>query len=744
MKKKPEHPTPTPNPPPLGKVIEAIKSEPPPVKDVKSQMIAIEKIFPSPTQPRTHFSAEKQTEMENSMRSIGFTISTLLVRPEQASYFLDNGVTAEEDQGRGLFWIMKQTGLGLLQGGLEAFDSHPTREAAEKDLARLQGRYELVAGERRYRAAKAVGIVEAPCIVQDLSDREVLEIQLIENAQREDLTAMEEAIGYGRLLDLVDEKGAPVYDTKSLAARIGKSVRRVEQLRKLRVLVDDPGLKEFLTALETNVITTRHASLVARMPDAKMRAGLAKDILKPKYDEAPLSLRKAELLAQKDYMVDLRGAAFDTKDAELLPVERSDDLFKTRLRGGACTDCPFRTGNALDSFECGPDGRSELPSGMHNMCMNPSCFAAKGAVGWKRWQEDETDPARKRRALGEAECKKIYQYGDQLHWNSPFIDLADKPDSSDLKAGASAPGTWRSMLKGVEIEVLVVKDRNGRKHELVDRALAVAAIEKAVKDEGEKSIFKPESKSGNGGGNGYRQETPEERAARELKQGRENEIRVAAEDAIAAAIDAKATTGKPVPDGFWVELMEAWLDDFYGEAPQDIERRRGWEDGKLISMMKKLEPHHQLGVVVELMYRLSGGDFRTESRTMKLYGVDGKKIAKETEAALKADHKKRDAVLEEIAKLAGVATLKDKDLDGIAQALWKTSFKALRKTHEMEAVRDEIVKRSKINGTDGSDGNDGAKVKKGLSPEGRANLAAVMKARWSGRKAATKKGGKKK
>lgn len=452
-------------------------------------MIPLAKIFPSPTQPRTHFPAAEQAEMEASMRSIGFTISTLLVRPEQATYFLDKGKEAEEAQEGGMFWIMKQTGTGLLEGLIEAFDSFPTREAAEKKLAALQERFELVAGERRFRAAKAVGIVEAPCIVQTLNDREVLEIQLIENAQRQDLTAMEEAVGYGRLLDLRDEKGEPVYSAKTLSAKIGKDIRTVERLRKLRVLAEDHALAGFREALEKGVVTTGHAILVARMPDAKLRASLAKQILAPKYDEAPLSIRKAELLTQKEYMVDLRTATFDQADAELLPVETDDTLFKNRLLGGACTDCPNKAGNAVGMFE------GDLPSGMHNMCMNPACFEAKGATEWEKWREKETDSARNRRALTEAECKKLYQYGDQLAWNSSLVDLAEKPDGSDLRAGEEAPGTWRSMLKGVTIEIIVARDRNGRKHELVDRALAKAALAKAAKDNGETTIFKPESKA---------------------------------------------------------------------------------------------------------------------------------------------------------------------------------------------------------------------------------------------------------
>ncbi|OKL37416.1 ParB/RepB/Spo0J family partition protein [Domibacillus mangrovi] len=77
--------------------------------------------------------------------------------------------------------------------------------------------YEIVAGERRYRAAKAAGLAEVPAIVKELTEEQMMELALIENLQREDLTVMEEAVAYQMLIDKLN------FTQAELAARIGKS-----------------------------------------------------------------------------------------------------------------------------------------------------------------------------------------------------------------------------------------------------------------------------------------------------------------------------------------------------------------------------------------------------------------------------------------------------------------------------------------------------------------------------------------
>jgi ParB family chromosome partitioning protein len=96
-----------------------------------------------------------------------------------------------------------------------------------------QDRYEIIAGERRWRAAQTAGLHDVPVIVKDLDDREALEIALIENLQREDLTAIEEAEGYRRLMDQFSRT------QEDLAREIGKSRSHISNTMRLLALPED-------------------------------------------------------------------------------------------------------------------------------------------------------------------------------------------------------------------------------------------------------------------------------------------------------------------------------------------------------------------------------------------------------------------------------------------------------------------------------------------------------------------------
>lgn len=113
------------------------------------------------------------------------------------------------------------------------------------------GTYELVAGERRFRAAQALGLPQIPAIIKPLSDKEALELSLVENVQREDLNPVEEAKGYARLLD---EFG---YTQEDVAAAIGKDRATVANLLRLLTLPD-----EIRDGLRDGAITLGHAKAI--------------------------------------------------------------------------------------------------------------------------------------------------------------------------------------------------------------------------------------------------------------------------------------------------------------------------------------------------------------------------------------------------------------------------------------------------------------------------------------------------
>ena len=140
-------------------------------------------------------------------------------------------------------------------------------------------RYEIVAGERRWRAAQLAGLHEVPVTVIEVSDRQALELAIVENVQRADLNPVEEARGYQALIEEFD------YTQADLGATIGKS--RVHVTNTLRLLnLPDPVLK----LLETGALSAGHGRALLGAPDPEKLARLVV--------EKNLSVRETERLAQ--------------------------------------------------------------------------------------------------------------------------------------------------------------------------------------------------------------------------------------------------------------------------------------------------------------------------------------------------------------------------------------------------------------------------------------------------------------
>lgn len=139
--------------------------------------------------------------------------------------------------------------------------------------------FEIVAGERRWRAAQRVALHEVPVVVLELTDREALEIAIIENVQRADLNAVEEAQGYEALMEEFD------YSQTDLAKVIGKS--RSHIANTLRLLKLPEGVKTYLA---DGRLSAGHARALIGTPDPER---MAKDVV-----EKGLSVREVEALAK--------------------------------------------------------------------------------------------------------------------------------------------------------------------------------------------------------------------------------------------------------------------------------------------------------------------------------------------------------------------------------------------------------------------------------------------------------------
>jgi len=146
-----------------------------------------------------------------------------------------------------------------------------------------RGRYIIIAGERRWRAAKSIGLTQVPCIMRSLEQQHMQELSLIENIQREDLQSLEEAQAYRDLLDQYN------YTQEDLAARLGKS--RPHIANTLRLLNLAPQFQEML---RRGALSAGHARAILSLPDGHKQALLAERIIKDS-----LSVRQAEQLAQK-------------------------------------------------------------------------------------------------------------------------------------------------------------------------------------------------------------------------------------------------------------------------------------------------------------------------------------------------------------------------------------------------------------------------------------------------------------
>lgn len=168
------------------------------------------------------------------------------------------------------------------------------------------GRYEIIAGERRWRAAQRAGLTEIPIIVRDVNDRTALELAIIENVQRTDLNPVEEATGYQQL---IDDHG---YTQADLGQVIGKSRSHVANTLRLLKLPD--VIRDMLV---DGALSAGHARTLVTAQDP---AGLAKRIV-----EDGLSVRQAEALAQMPTgapAAKRQPAAPAQKDADTLALEK--------------------------------------------------------------------------------------------------------------------------------------------------------------------------------------------------------------------------------------------------------------------------------------------------------------------------------------------------------------------------------------------------------------------------------------
>lgn len=308
--------------------------------------------------------------------------------------------------------------------------------------------HEIVAGERRWLAAEAAGLELLPVNVHVLTDEQVLEIQLIENLQREGLHELEEAEGYDELMRLKK------INADALAELVGRSRSYVYARTKLLALCPEARKAFYAGELDAS-----RALLVARIGHHDTQRQALKDITRGRFgDGEPMNYREAHRHLLEHYMLALKSAPFDVGDAQLLP------------RAGTCAACPKRSGNQRDLF-------GDVKSA--DICTDPKCFDDKRqahfAVARKRLEDQG-----KKVIHGDA-AKKImprWEEGDRFgadHLQGGYVRL-------DATTYASGRGRKVRELLGDDYEpVLLQHPATGKTIELATQQAVAKASQSPAK-----------------------------------------------------------------------------------------------------------------------------------------------------------------------------------------------------------------------------------------------------------------------
>lgn len=250
-------------------------------EEVFHAALPLERIEPSTTNPRKHIDETKLQELADTIRARG-VLEPILVRP------------------------------------------HPS----------VANAYELVAGERRYRASILAGRDTIPAIERNYSKEDLVEIQIIENLQREDVHELDEANGYQAL---IDHHG---YTAKTIGERIGKSKEYVYGRLKLAGAI--PEIQKLFYARE---LTAGHVVQIARLPAVSQKVVLEKGLYETvsqgdAKEDVVVSVRDLDGFIKEQIHTDLEKAPFDRADKSLLAA------------AGSCVECPKKFGSTCQDRAC--------------------------------------------------------------------------------------------------------------------------------------------------------------------------------------------------------------------------------------------------------------------------------------------------------------------------------------------------------------------------------------------------------
>jgi ParB/RepB/Spo0J family partition protein len=350
---------------------------------VETLMLRPSSIAPSPTNPRKSFPESSLLELAASMKADG-QVQAITVRPISTDAMLKFN------------------------------KDHPDFD----DKTQERPQYELVVGERRWRAATLSGI-ELRAEKRDLTDLQVVRIQIIENLHREEVHPLEEAEGYDYLLKHSGEG----ITADQIADEVGKSRSYVHKRMRLVALCEEARKAFYAGKFDAST-----ALLIARLPTPELQLSAIGDIDDMTLADGAPSYRQIRKMLKERYQLRLETAPFDITDVTLVKA------------AGACAGCPKRAGNQQVIFD-----DAETP----DICTDPDCFASKRKASVER----QLAQARKAgvKIIEGDQAKEVAPYGGHHYFNdyTPLTREAYREEDgtavtyADLveRAGKKAPKT---------------------------------------------------------------------------------------------------------------------------------------------------------------------------------------------------------------------------------------------------------------------------------------------------------------
>ena len=346
--------------------VAAPRAELQPGRPDEFKLIPSLELFPDPEQPRKTFTEASLNELAESIKEQGI-VQPLIVRLKKAKYRIIEPDLHDKE------YRVEELQDGHWYRCYGALDEAEAKRWA--GAVNLVDRYVIVAGERRWRASEIAGLTMLPCIVRDLDERRKFAQQIIENNQREGVSAIEEARAmeqeYNRR-----RTTEPTLKKEDFAKELGMS--RADFYGTLVLTRLHPPVE---TALRAGKISASQAKVIAMVPLPNQQEKVLAYLDEEMENYGPVSVRDLQEHVEAEHVKQLKDAPF-----KLNEVFEWDDKFPVEVRDLSpingpvtvlpCEACPYRTGNMLEAF---PELKNRP-----NACTRPDCFALKCKVYWSQ------------------------------------------------------------------------------------------------------------------------------------------------------------------------------------------------------------------------------------------------------------------------------------------------------------------------------------------------------------------------